>query len=67
MTDTLKSCRNFSFVYLDNIIISSKSFQEHLYHLECVLVAMEAKNFTLYSPKCVFAANEIKYLGHSIG
>ena len=66
MTDTLKSCRNFSLVYLDDIIVFSKSFQEHLYHLERVLLALQAKNLILNPPKCVFAANEINYLGHTI-
>ena len=56
----------FSLVYLDDIIVFSKSFQEHLYHLERVLLALQAKNLILNPPKCVFAANEINYLGHIV-
>ena len=59
MTDTLKSCRNFSLVYLDDIIVFSKSFQEHLHHLERILLALQAKQLILNPPKCVFAVNEI--------
>ncbi|CAF1309704.1 unnamed protein product [Rotaria magnacalcarata] len=66
MTDTLKSCRLFSLVYLDDIIIFSKSFDEHLHHIECVLSAMQTKNSVLNPPKCVFATNQIDYLGHTI-
>jgi hypothetical protein len=66
MTDTLKPCRNFSLVYLDDIIVFSKSFNEHLYHLESVLAALYAKNLILNPPKCVLAAHEIDYLGHTI-
>ena len=66
MTDTLKSCRQFSLVYLDDIIVFSKSFREHLYHLERVLLALQAKSLILNPPKCVFAANEINYLGHTV-
>ncbi|CAF1619086.1 unnamed protein product, partial [Adineta ricciae] len=66
MTDTLKSCRSFSSVYLDDIIIFSKSFEEHLAHLERVLIALQAKNLVLNPPKCVFAAQEIDYLGHTV-
>jgi hypothetical protein len=66
MTDTLKSCRHFSLVYLDDIIVFSKSFEDHLHHLECVLAALQAKQLVLNPPKCVFAANQIDYLGHTI-
>ena len=66
MTDTLKSCRAFSSVYLDDIIVFSKSFEEHLQHLEAVLIALRANNLILNPPKCVFAANQIDYLGHTI-
>lgn len=66
MTDTLKSCRLFSLVYLDDIIVFSRSFDEHLYHLECVLAALQSKNLILNPPKCVLAANQIDYLGHTI-
>ena len=66
MADTLKCCRNFSLVYLDDIIVFSKSLDEHLYHLERVFKALQSKNFTLNPPKCVIAANQIDYLGHTI-
>ncbi|CAF4618796.1 unnamed protein product [Rotaria magnacalcarata] len=66
MTDTLKSCRKFSLVYLDDIIVFSKSFDEHLYHLERVLLALQTKHLILNPPKCVFATNQIDYLGHTI-
>ena len=66
MADILKCCRNFSLVYLDDIIVFSKSLDEHLYHLERVFKALQSKNFTLNPPKCVIAANQIDYLGHTI-
>ena len=66
MTDTLKFCRLFSLVYLDDIIVFSKSFEEHLYHLENVLLALHAKQLVLNPPKCVFAVDQIDYLRHTI-
>lgn len=66
MTDTLKSCRLFSLVYLDDIIVFSKSFEEHLHHLEKVLAALQAKSLVLNPPKCVFAVAQIDYLGHTV-
>ena len=66
MNDTLSSCRQFALVYLDDIIVFSKSFDEHLNHLERVLSALQAKNLILNPPKCVLAAAQIDYLGHTI-
>ncbi|CAF4448439.1 unnamed protein product, partial [Rotaria magnacalcarata] len=34
MTDTLKACRHFCLVYLDDIIVFSRSFSDHLDHLK---------------------------------
>ena len=66
MNDTLKFCRKFSLVYLDDIIVYSKSFEERLYHLERVLIALQSKNLILNPPRCVFASNKIDYLEHTI-
>ena len=66
MLDTLESCRSFSLVYLDDIIVFSKTFNEHLHHLERVLAALQAKALVLNPPKCVIADTTIDYLGHTI-
>ncbi|CAF2122901.1 unnamed protein product, partial [Rotaria magnacalcarata] len=66
MTDTLKSCRSFSLVYLDDIIVFSESFSDHLYHLRCVFSALHDKNLLLNPPKCELAVQRINYLGHTI-
>ncbi|CAF4138428.1 unnamed protein product [Rotaria sp. Silwood2] len=66
MTDTLKSCRQFSLAYLDDIIVFSRSFSDHLNHLHQVFLALQAKNFVLNPPKCEIAVSQIDYLGHSI-
>ena len=47
MMDTLKECRTFALVYLDDIIVFSKSFEKHLSHLEQVLHALQSKNLVL--------------------
>ena len=67
MTDTLQSCRQFSIVYLDDIIVFSRSYTEHLYHLERVLSALQVRRLVLNPPKCELMVHEIDYLGHKIG
>ncbi|CAF4571802.1 unnamed protein product, partial [Rotaria magnacalcarata] len=66
MADTLKSCREFCLVYLDDIIVFSKSFPDHLDHLRRVFLALQTKNLVLNPPKCQIAAQQIDYLGHNI-
>ena len=43
---------NFSFVYLDDLLIVSKSFQEHLEHLEPVLRQLKEASLRLRPEKC---------------
>ena len=51
-------------VYLDDILVSSKTPSEHLVHLRKVLVALrEAKLYCKLS-KCLFCTPEVEYLGH---
>ena len=66
MLDTLKDCRSFSLVYLDDIIVFSSSFQQHLSHLASVLHALIHKHIVLNPPKCTVAVQTIDYLSHTI-
>lgn len=66
MNDTLQSCRQFAFVYLDDIIVFSKSPDEHLMHLDQMFSALLSKHFVLNPPKCEIMVSTINYLGHTI-
>jgi len=51
-------------VYLDDILIYSKTWSDHLKHIEIVLdILRKEKLFGKFS-KCIFGATEIEYLGH---
>jgi hypothetical protein len=56
----------FVLVYLDDILIYSKSFEEHLQHLRLVLQALRDHQFFCKRSKCLFCAPEVEYLGHVI-
>ena len=66
MCDVLSKCTRFSLVYLDDIVIYSRSYQEHLMHLEQVLNALREHLLTLNLDKCEIARSSIEYLGHII-
>ncbi len=53
--------------YIDDILIFSKSFDEHIGHLRSLLSALIKEGFRLKFVKCKFAKRSIEYLGHVIG
>ena len=54
------------FVYIDDILIASATFEEHLQHLEQVFDRLRTANLRLKPKKCRFLCKEVKYLGHVI-
>lgn len=52
--------------YVDDILVASASFDEHLSELEQVLIRVRSANLRLQPDKCVFAAPETNYLGHIV-
>jgi len=57
---------NFVFVFVDDIIIFSDTFQDHLVHVDEVLNRLKQANMTINTDKCTFAKQQIKFLGHII-
>ena len=63
MTGILKDF-NFAIAYLDDIIIFSKTPQEHLLHIRMVFEKLKSANLSMKKSKCSFFSKEIQYLGH---
>ena len=57
---------NFVFVYLDDLLIVSRSFQKHLQHVGKVLTTLEEAGLRLKPSKCAFAQEQVEYLGHTL-
>jgi len=53
-------------VYLDDVIVFSRSRKEHLQHLDEVLTRLGKKGVTLKAAKCQCFQEEVEYLGHFI-
>jgi hypothetical protein len=60
------SLTEFSDNYLDDILIHSKTFDQHLKHIELVLKALILEKVKLKLSKCSFAQKSVKYLGHTL-
>ena len=56
----------FLLIYLDDLVIYSSTFEEHLHHLEEVFKRLRAAGLTLKPSKCVFARSQVHFLGHVI-
>lgn len=57
---------DFAVNYIDDILIFSKTFTEHIEHLTKLLDAIKTEGFRLKFTKCTFASDLVKYLGHII-
>lgn len=58
---------DFAVAYLDDIIVFSESFEEHLVHLKTVLSKLAEANLQINKVKSVFGQKTLKYLGHIVG
>ena len=53
-------------VYLDDIIVYSRSFADHINHLNDVFSRLRSANVKLKPSKCSFARSSVEYLGHVV-
>ncbi|GBO27271.1 Transposon Ty3-I Gag-Pol polyprotein [Araneus ventricosus] len=56
----------FCFVYIDDLLIASSSLEEHLDHLKQVFDRLRKFGLVLNRDKCVFAVENLSFLGHKI-
>ena len=56
----------FVSVYLDDVLVFSKTLEDHLNHLRIVIQRLVEAGLKLKPAKCHFAREELEYLGHII-
>ena len=62
----LQDCRDFVMAYLDDIIIFSRTPEEHLKYIEIIFQKLKVAGLKLKESKGDFFKSEIHYLGHLI-
>ena len=58
---------DFVIVYLDDILIFSKSRDEHVIHVNKVLDVLRKEQLFLKMSKCEFGKDSLVYLGYIVG
>ncbi len=66
LMDTIFRSCPFVFICLDDILIFSKNWQEHLQHLHQVFTALADNGLRINPDKCTFAVSEVDCLGHHL-
>ncbi|MBW0504884.1 hypothetical protein O181_044599 [Austropuccinia psidii MF-1] len=56
----------YSVVYLDDIMVFSKSEEEHVTHVSTVLSRLRANNLFAKASKCLFHVSSVEYLGYLV-
>ncbi len=67
MGRVLTDCHEYSSVYIDDILIWSSNWKQHLEHLRGVFGQLEKAGLTCQVAKCEFGKSELEFLGHRIG
>jgi hypothetical protein len=66
MDIVLRDLKAFCLVYIDDIIIFSRTLEEHLQHLRQVFDKLIGANIVVKPSKCHFLRPSVKFLGHIV-
>ena len=67
MDNVLRDCADYAAAYLDDVVIHSASWEEHLQHMRKVLQRLREAGLTVKPKKCQLAMRRCTYLGHVVG
>ena len=58
--------KKFCFIYIDDALVYSETWEDHLFHVEEMLKIYRKWRIKLNPKKCRFGAEEVKYLGQMV-
>jgi hypothetical protein len=67
MAKVLRGLESFCGAYIDDVIIGSETFEQHLEHVATVLSRFREAGLTVKLSKGEFACAELEYVGHRVG
>ena len=67
MDQLLTECTDYAAAYLDDVVIHSISWEDHVQHINEVLQRLRRAGLTIRPKKCQFGMSNCSYLGHIVG
>lgn len=67
MDQLLMGVSEFAAAYLDDVVVFSQTWEEHVAHLHHVLSLIESAGLTINPHKCKVAQSQVEYLGYVVG
>ncbi len=67
MDVVLVDCMKFAKVYIDDVLVVSEGWSEHLGHLKMLFGILLKAGLTCKLTKCVFGKRRLMFLGHEVG
>ena len=66
MSTVLTGLNNFTFMYLDDVLVFSETYDDHFHHLNIVFEKLQKASLKIKLSKCQFFTAHLHYLGHMI-
>ena len=66
MMDEILSDLEFAFIYMDDVLIASRSMEEHTEHFRVLFRRLADHDLVLSPAKCQFGQSRIEFLGHTV-
>ena len=66
MSKVLTGLSNFAFTYLDDVLVISETYDDHIHHLNEVFACFKKAGLKIKLSKCQFFKTQLHYLGHKI-
>ena len=67
MDQILQNSSDYAAAYLDDVVVHSTTWEDHIRHLRDVLQKLREAGLTVKPKKCQFALHSCSYLGHVVG
>ncbi len=67
MQQVLRGLDHYSLPYIDDIVIYSSGFEEHIHHVASVLLRLSSANLTVKKSKCSWCFSTFDFLGFHVG
>ena len=66
MMDEILSNLDYLFVYMDDVLVASRSMEEHVEHFRELFRRLTAHDLVVSPAKCQFGKTQIEFLGHYV-